>query len=33
MGRLNDVISAVEFLDTNEFINGEIVRIDGGIHI
>ena len=33
MGRLAEVISAVEFLETNEFVNGEVVRIDGGIHL
>ena len=33
LGRLDDVISAVEFLAGNTFVNGAIVRVDGGLRL
>ena len=33
LGAIDDVISAVEFLEQNSFINGEIVRVDGGLRL
>src|SRR5262245_50499416 len=33
LGRVNEVIDAVEFLATNDFVNGTIVRIDGGLRL
>jgi 3-oxoacyl-[acyl-carrier protein] reductase len=33
LGRVDDVIGAVEFLATNTFANGAIVRLDGGLRL
>ena len=33
LGTLDDVISAVEFLDGNSFVNGEVLKVDGGIRL
>ena len=33
LGRLEDVIGAVEFLASNDFINGAIVKVDGGLRL
>lgn len=33
LGRLNEVIDAVEFLASNNFVNGAIVKIDGGLRL
>jgi 3-oxoacyl-[acyl-carrier protein] reductase len=33
LGRLEDVVSAVEFLETNSFVNGEVIRVDGGLRL
>lgn len=33
LGRAEDVVNAVEFLASNEFVNGEIVKIDGGLRL
>jgi 3-oxoacyl-[acyl-carrier protein] reductase len=33
LGLLDEVVNAVEFLATNSFINGAIVRIDGGLRL
>lgn len=33
LGRAEDVVNAVEFLAGNEFINGEIVKINGGLRL
>jgi 3-oxoacyl-[acyl-carrier protein] reductase len=31
LGRLDDVVSAVEFLASNTFVNGAIIQVDGGL--
>lgn len=31
LGRLDDVVSAVEFCASNTFVNGAIIRVDGGL--
>jgi 3-oxoacyl-[acyl-carrier protein] reductase len=33
LGQLDEVINAVEFLASNRFVNGAIVRIDGGLRL
>jgi 3-oxoacyl-[acyl-carrier protein] reductase len=33
LARLDEVINAVEFLASNSFVNGAIVRIDGGLRL
>lgn len=33
LGHVDDVIGAIEFLATNSFVNGAIVKIDGGIRL
>lgn len=33
LGRIEDVIGAVEFLYRNAFVNGEIVKVDGGLRL
>jgi 3-oxoacyl-[acyl-carrier protein] reductase len=33
LGRFDDVVSAVEFLATNAFANGTIVKLDGGLRL
>ena len=33
LGRLDEVISAVEFLASNTFVNGTIVKVDGGLRL
>lgn len=33
LGRLEDVIAAVEFLETNGFTNGAVLKIDGGLRL
>jgi 3-oxoacyl-[acyl-carrier protein] reductase len=33
LGAPRDVIGAVEFLASNEFVNGVVLRIDGGLHL
>ncbi len=33
LGRLDEVVSAVEFFATNTFVNGAIVRVDGGLRL
>jgi 3-oxoacyl-[acyl-carrier protein] reductase len=33
LGSLDDVISAVEFLTSNTFVNGAIIRVDGGLRL
>ena len=33
LGTAEDVIGAVEFLESNQFVNGEIVRVDGGLRL
>jgi 3-oxoacyl-[acyl-carrier protein] reductase len=33
LGRVEDVIGAVEFLATNRFANGTIVKLDGGLRL
>jgi 3-oxoacyl-[acyl-carrier protein] reductase len=33
LGRLEDVLSAVEFLASNTFVNGAIVKVDGGLRL
>jgi len=33
LGRLEDVIGAVEFLASNDFVNGAIVKVDGGLRL
>ena len=33
LGTLEDVIGAVEFLECNAFVNGEIVKVDGGLRL
>jgi 3-oxoacyl-[acyl-carrier protein] reductase len=33
LGRVEDVIGAVEFLTTNTFANGTIVKLDGGLRL
>lgn len=33
LGTLRDLISAIDFLATNEFINGAILKIDGGLRL
>lgn len=33
LGLLEDVVAAVEFLEANTFINGEILRVDGGLRL
>jgi 3-oxoacyl-[acyl-carrier protein] reductase len=33
LGRLDEVVGAVEFLASNTFVNGTIVKIDGGLRL
>ena len=33
LGQLEDVINAIEFLATNTFANGTIVKLDGGLRL
>jgi 3-oxoacyl-[acyl-carrier protein] reductase len=33
LGRLEDVVGAVEFLASNDFVNGAIVKVDGGLRL
>jgi 3-oxoacyl-[acyl-carrier protein] reductase len=33
LGRLDDVVGAVEFLSCNTFVNGTIVKVDGGLRL
>jgi 3-oxoacyl-[acyl-carrier protein] reductase len=33
LGGIEDVIGAVEFLHRNAFVNGEIVKVDGGLRL
>jgi 3-oxoacyl-[acyl-carrier protein] reductase len=33
LGRLDDVVGAIEFLAANSFANGSVVRLDGGLHL
>ena len=33
LGRVEDVIHAIEFLASNTFVNGTIVKLDGGLHL
>jgi len=33
LGQLTDVIGAVEFLERNSFVNGEVLKVDGGLRI
>jgi 3-oxoacyl-[acyl-carrier protein] reductase len=33
LGRIDEVISAVEFLSSNTFVNGAIVKVDGGLRL
>lgn len=33
LGHVNDVIGAIEFLADNSFVNGAIVKVDGGIRL
>jgi NAD(P)-dependent dehydrogenase (short-subunit alcohol dehydrogenase family) len=33
LGRLDDVISAVDFLASNTFVSGAIVKVDGGLRL
>ncbi len=33
LGRLDDVIGAIEFLASNTFVNGAIVKVDGGLRL
>ncbi len=33
LGRLEDVIRAVEFLEANAFVNGSVLKIDGGVRL
>jgi 3-oxoacyl-[acyl-carrier protein] reductase len=33
LGRIEDVIDAVEFLYRNAFVNGEVVKVDGGLRL
>jgi 3-oxoacyl-[acyl-carrier protein] reductase len=33
LGRLDDVINAVEFVASNTFVNGAIVQVDGGLRL
>jgi 3-oxoacyl-[acyl-carrier protein] reductase len=33
LGRLQDVISAIEFLERNEFVNGAVLKVDGGFRL
>jgi 3-oxoacyl-[acyl-carrier protein] reductase len=33
LGRLDEVVSAVEFLSSNTFVNGTIVKVDGGLRL
>jgi 3-oxoacyl-[acyl-carrier protein] reductase len=33
LGRVDEVVSAVEFFATNTFVNGAIVRVDGGLRL
>jgi 3-oxoacyl-[acyl-carrier protein] reductase len=33
LGRLDEVVSAVEFLSSNAFVNGTIVKVDGGLRL
>jgi 3-oxoacyl-[acyl-carrier protein] reductase len=33
LGRLDEVISAIEFLSSNTFVNGTIVKVDGGLRL
>jgi 3-oxoacyl-[acyl-carrier protein] reductase len=33
LGRVDDVISAVEFLASNTYVNGAIVKVDGGLRL
>lgn len=33
LGHIDDVVSAVDFLATNAFVNGAIVKVDGGLRL
>jgi NAD(P)-dependent dehydrogenase (short-subunit alcohol dehydrogenase family) len=33
LGQVEDVIGAIEFLATNKFANGMIVKLDGGLRL
>jgi 3-oxoacyl-[acyl-carrier protein] reductase len=33
LGQLDEVVSAVEFLSSNAFVNGTIVKVDGGLRL
>ena len=33
LGHLEDVVSAIEFLGSNDFVNGAIVKVDGGLRL
>ena len=33
LGRIEDVIHAIEFLASNTFVNGTIVKLDGGLRL
>jgi 3-oxoacyl-[acyl-carrier protein] reductase len=33
LGRLDEVVSAVDFLSSNAFVNGTIVKVDGGLRL
>ena len=33
LGRLDEVIGAIEFLSSNTFVNGAIVKVDGGLRL
>jgi 3-oxoacyl-[acyl-carrier protein] reductase len=33
LGRLDEVVSAVEFLSSNAFVNGTILKVDGGLRL
>jgi 3-oxoacyl-[acyl-carrier protein] reductase len=33
LGQLEEVVSAVEFLSSNAFVNGTIVKVDGGLRL
>jgi 3-oxoacyl-[acyl-carrier protein] reductase len=33
LGHIEDVVSAIEFLGSNDFVNGAIVKVDGGLRL
>lgn len=33
LGGIDDLIGAIEFLETNQFVNGAIVKLDGGLRL